>query len=285
MEKTKNHKNEGRISMKMKLIKKLSITVVILVLLMTGCSNEGNTPTVSTNQGDAISTQEPQIDEENQDEITYVKALMGQSDNFGDSLVLRVVVTNSSGEKDVKIKEMDTKLKDKSGSLIHAMDDRLAQTITVEPQSDKELMVAFELQDTSNIQSIVIYDVDGNEVAEADFEQERISKVGPSNEQPVAQNQQGQNYAAMTESGLVLYEFGFQEDDITSSMVGIIQNTSNKTMEGVSVRFAIYDQGGYQIEETEDYLATLKPGGQWKFKAYIVDETAHRAELIELSHY
>lgn len=60
---------------------------------------------------------------------------------------------------------------------------------------------------------------------------------------------------------------------------GTVKNSSNRKRFGVKVELALLDRAGQKLGTATDYRQVLEPGGQWRFKALVVDSKAVSAKL------
>ena len=64
----------------------------------------------------------------------------------------------------------------------------------------------------------------------------------------------------------------------------MVANGTNTTLTMISICFSIFDEDGFKIEDASDYISTLRPGGKWKFAAFVfAEEAASAEEVIELT--
>ena len=61
--------------------------------------------------------------------------------------------------------------------------------------------------------------------------------------------------------------------------VGTVKNSSKHQRFGVKVELALLDAAGQKIGTATDYRPVLEPGGQWQFKALVVDSKAVSTRL------
>jgi hypothetical protein len=61
--------------------------------------------------------------------------------------------------------------------------------------------------------------------------------------------------------------------------LGTVRNSSNRQRFGVKVELALLDAAGQKLGTATDYRQVLEPGGQWRFKALVVDSKAVTARL------
>jgi len=61
--------------------------------------------------------------------------------------------------------------------------------------------------------------------------------------------------------------------------VGTVKNPGKRQRFGVKVEIALLDAAGQKVGTATDYRPVLEPGGQWRFKALVVDSKAASAKL------
>jgi len=61
--------------------------------------------------------------------------------------------------------------------------------------------------------------------------------------------------------------------------VGTVKNPGKRQRFGVKVEIALLDAAGQKVGTATDYRPLLEPGGQWRFKALVVDSKAASAKL------
>lgn len=86
-------------------------------------------------------------------------------------------------------------------------------------------------------------------------------------------------------SALALGYWEFTIDKYSSYVHGSVTNNSNKTLSYVVIKFNLYDNYNNQVGDTLDSVNNLLPYTTWKFKAYVTNDNASRAKLIELKAY
>ena len=81
--------------------------------------------------------------------------------------------------------------------------------------------------------------------------------------------------------GLQVSGVSLQETKGTSLVyaVGTLKNSSTRQRFGVKVQLALLDAAGQKLGVATDYHAVLEPGGEWRFKALVVDSKAVSARL------
>ena len=55
-----------------------------------------------------------------------------------------------------------------------------------------------------------------------------------------------------------------------SCITGVIKNVSGEA-KSATIKFILYDESGYQIDTTSDYMSSISDGSSWKFEALIID--------------
>ncbi len=66
-------------------------------------------------------------------------------------------------------------------------------------------------------------------------------------------------------------------------VVGTVKNTGTKTYSYAQVSINLYDSSGAQVGSALDNLNNLEPGGLWKFRAIVIEDTAENAKVKEIS--
>jgi hypothetical protein len=61
--------------------------------------------------------------------------------------------------------------------------------------------------------------------------------------------------------------------------VGTVNNPTKRQRFGVKVELALLDAVGQKLGTATDYRQVLEPGGQWRFKALVVDSKAVSAKV------
>lgn len=61
---------------------------------------------------------------------------------------------------------------------------------------------------------------------------------------------------------------------------GVLKNTEARQRFGVKIELALADAEGKQVGTATDYQQVLEPGGEWKFRALVVDGKATSAKIL-----
>lgn len=61
---------------------------------------------------------------------------------------------------------------------------------------------------------------------------------------------------------------------------GVLKNTASRQRFGVKIELALADAEGKQVGTATDYQQVLEPGGEWKFRALVVDGKAASAKIL-----
>lgn len=78
---------------------------------------------------------------------------------------------------------------------------------------------------------------------------------------------------------LELENYGWSRGDYgTRYLVGTVVNNSSREFGYVQVEFNLYDRSGRQVGSTFANVNNLEPGGQWRFKALVMQDEAKKAE-------
>lgn len=64
--------------------------------------------------------------------------------------------------------------------------------------------------------------------------------------------------------------------------VGMLTNTTARQRFGVRIEFDLLDAAGTKAGTAKDYLSVLEPGGQWRFKAMVVESKAVSARVASV---
>lgn len=73
------------------------------------------------------------------------------------------------------------------------------------------------------------------------------------------------------------------EENYFTYLVGTIENTKDKKISYISVKFILYDANGNQVGTTSDYTTDLGAGAKWSFKAAVWEDEAVSFKLEEIS--
>lgn len=193
---------------------------------------------------------------------------------------LETIVTNTSKKATAKIMETDIRLIDADGNIINPIPDRLAQTIEIKAQSDGLISTFFEAVEPEFIASVEVIGENSQVIASYDFD----STLVDYGESEVSMETAPQ-YVAMTQNGLVLWNFEFQNIDGISYLVGVVENVSNSEIDMVSVSFDLFDNSGFVIGTSSDSISSLGQGQLWKFKAPVFEDGVYSANFKELSSW
>ena len=71
-------------------------------------------------------------------------------------------------------------------------------------------------------------------------------------------------------------------EDYCHKIVGVIQNNKDYTLEYIDIEFALYDAEGNNIGTAYANGGNIKPGTNWKFEAYILEDDVDTFELIQI---
>ncbi len=116
---------------------------------------------------------------------------------------------------------------------------------------------------------------------------QRKARVAPVAQPPTATNSPAP--AAPVEEGTVQSDFRVSpialEKQAGSSLVyavGTVKNLLDKQRFGVKVEVELYDAAGQKLGLARDYQQILEPGGEWKFKALVVEPGASTVKLASI---
>lgn len=65
--------------------------------------------------------------------------------------------------------------------------------------------------------------------------------------------------------------------------VGVLRNQSDHERFGVKVELSLFDAQDQKIGSATDYIQSITPGKEWKFKALVFPRDAVRAELVNVT--
>ncbi len=86
--------------------------------------------------------------------------------------------------------------------------------------------------------------------------------------------------------GLILEDFNWEQGEFGSRyIVGIVVNESDRQYDYVQVSINLYDGSDVQVGSTFDNVNNLEPGGTWRFRALVFEDTATSAKVVELSGF
>jgi hypothetical protein len=95
--------------------------------------------------------------------------------------------------------------------------------------------------------------------------------------------------AALAEEGTVQSDFRVSRINVDKTAgtslvyaVGTVKNLLDKQRFGVKVEVDLYNVAGQKIGSARDYQQLLEPGGEWKFKALVVEPKASSAQLSSI---
>ncbi|PWU10151.1 MAG: hypothetical protein C5B50_26040 [Verrucomicrobia bacterium] len=102
------------------------------------------------------------------------------------------------------------------------------------------------------------------------------TRYSPTNSAPVPETE-----SAPADNGLHASEVGVEKSRDSSFVyaVGTLTNVTKRQRFGVKIELDLFDAGGEKIGTAKDYQAILEPGGQWHFKALVVDPKAVSAKV------
>ena len=61
---------------------------------------------------------------------------------------------------------------------------------------------------------------------------------------------------------------------------GVLKNVASRRRFGVKIELALADADGKQVGTATDYQQVLEPGGEWRFRALVVDGKAASAKVL-----
>jgi len=65
--------------------------------------------------------------------------------------------------------------------------------------------------------------------------------------------------------------------------VGVLSNQSGRQRFGIKVQLDLLDEQGEKVGSAGDYVASILPGKEWKFKALVLERKTARAELVNVA--
>jgi len=68
-------------------------------------------------------------------------------------------------------------------------------------------------------------------------------------------------------------------------VVGQVRNNADRTYSYVQVTINLYDNSGAQVGSTLANVNNLEPGGLWKFKAVLIEDTATNYKIKEITGF
>jgi|LFRM01.1.fsa_nt_gb uncharacterized membrane protein len=86
-------------------------------------------------------------------------------------------------------------------------------------------------------------------------------------------------------SALEVLEHSVKNDAYTRYIVGTVKNNSSREYSYVQVEINLYDDEGNQVGSTMDNTNNLEPGGTWKFKAIVLEDSATEYKIKDVSGF
>jgi hypothetical protein len=87
--------------------------------------------------------------------------------------------------------------------------------------------------------------------------------------------------ATVAKPSLELIEVHAENDTYSRYVAGTIKNNTTRTYRYVQVMPRLYDASGAQVGSAMDNVASLEPGGIWKFRALILDDRTTQFKVSE----
>ena len=84
---------------------------------------------------------------------------------------------------------------------------------------------------------------------------------------------------------LEILEVSSEADQYTRYVVGKLRNNTDRTFNYVQVEISLYDDEGNVVGTTFDNVTNLEPGQVWKFKAIILEDSAKRFKVSDISWF
>ncbi|WP_457631657.1 FxLYD domain-containing protein [Oceanithermus sp.] len=84
---------------------------------------------------------------------------------------------------------------------------------------------------------------------------------------------------------LEILDVSSEADQYTRYVVGKIRNNTGRKLNFVQVEISLYDDEGNVVGTTFDNVANLEPGQVWKFKAIILEDSATRFKVSDISWF
>ncbi len=84
---------------------------------------------------------------------------------------------------------------------------------------------------------------------------------------------------------LEILEVSSEVDQYTRYVVGKLRNNTDRTFNYVQVEISLYDDEGNVVGTTFDNVTNLEPGQVWKFKAIILEDSAKRFKVSDISWF
>lgn len=108
-----------------------------------------------------------------------------------------------------------------------------------------------------------------------------LNSVGDGVEEATEELTAGMENAA----GLEATDVQIIEEDYSKYITGNIVNTTDKELGSVDISINLYDEAGNQIGNTYDITSNLAAGGNWNFKAIVVEENFSTYEIVDITYY
>lgn len=115
---------------------------------------------------------------------------------------------------------------------------------------------------------------------EAKRQQQDVEQKAEATQQQATQAEDQAKQDALNH--LTLGTWSWESTEYSRALVGTIRNDSDRTINFVSVNFNLLDKDGNKVGTTDDNIASLNPGENWKFKASVFQDAAQRATLGEM---
>ncbi|PRP68697.1 hypothetical protein BUE93_20745 [Chromobacterium amazonense] len=81
-------------------------------------------------------------------------------------------------------------------------------------------------------------------------------------------------------------DFGIKKGQFGVKMVkGTLKNNTSQSFSYVQVEINLYDGEGTQVGSTLANVNNLAPGAKWKYEAPIMEESATKAEIVNVTAY
>jgi hypothetical protein len=71
----------------------------------------------------------------------------------------------------------------------------------------------------------------------------------------------------------------------SSTVTGIIRNNTDRQISYASVTIALFNSRGAQVGSTIDNVADLAPHTDWRFEAFVLEESATTARVTSINGY
>lgn len=80
--------------------------------------------------------------------------------------------------------------------------------------------------------------------------------------------------------------FQWARDEYGSRVLrGTAVNNSQKTLKYAQVEFNLYNKDGTQVGSTFANINNFEPGGRWQFEAYVMEKSATKAKLKDITGF